>query len=98
MFIEIYPTDLLNNFYLELFSTDIRNYDSPTQNAKTDYLFDYDNFDDWFEKLISVFINDTTCDETQLRLDLKNCPKFIEDMKTEYNDLLELCSDDEDEE
>lgn len=93
---EIYSTDSLNRFYLELFSTGFRAYESPTQNAKTDYLFDYDNFDDWFEKLISVFVNDTKCDEKQLRTDLQNCPKFIDDMKIEYKDLLDLCSDDED--
>ena len=94
---EIYPTDLLNRFYLELFSTDFRNYDSPTQNSKTDYLFDCDNFDSWVEKLISVFVDDTGCDKVQLCIDINNCPKFIEDMRTEYFDLLELCSDDEDE-
>ena len=93
---EIYSTKLLNKFYCELFSTDFRNYDSPTQNAKTDYLFDYDNFDDWFNMLISVFVVDTECDENQLRIDLKNCPKFVEDMKTEYKELFELCSDYED--
>ena len=93
---EIYPTDLLNRFYLELFSTDFRDYDSPTQNSKTDYLFDYDNFDDWFNNLISVFVDDSMCNETQLRTDIKNCPEFIENMKSEYEELLEICSDDED--
>lgn len=92
---KIYPTDLLNEFYLELFSTDFRDYDSPTQNSKTDYLFDYDNFDDWFENLISIFVDDTRCDENELRNDLQNCPKFIEDMKFEYKELLEICSNDE---
>ena len=92
---EIYPTPLLNQFYLELFSTDFRDYDSPTQNCKTDYIFDYDNFEDWFENVIDTFIRDTDCDETQLRVDLKNHPEFIEDMKSEYNELLELCSDED---
>ena len=95
---QIYPTDLLNQFYLELFSTDFRDYDSPTQNSKTDYLFEYDNFDDWFNNLISVFVRDTNCDRVQLCVDINNCSQFIEDMRTEYFDLLELCSDDEDEE
>lgn len=95
---EIYSTDLLNRFYLELFSTDFRDYDSSTQNSKTDDLFDYDNFDDWFDNLISVFVDDTDCDENELRTDLKNCPKFIEDMKSEYNELLEFCSDEDDDE
>ena len=93
---KIYPTELLNQFYLEMFSTDFRNYDSPTQNAKTDYLFDCNDFDDWVAKLISVFVSDTGCDRVQLCIDINKCPKFIEDMRTEYFDLLELCSDDED--
>lgn len=89
---KIYPTELLNNFYLELFSTDFRDYDSPTQNSKTDYLFDYDDFDEWFEMLVESFVNDTDCDEEQLRIEIQNCPKFVEDMKFEYEQLLELLS------
>ena len=97
---KIYPTDLLNKFYLELFSTDFRGYDSSVQNCKTDHLFDYDNFEEWFDNLIDSFVEDTDCDETELRTDLKNCPKFIEDMKFEYEDLKEICGDfdDDDEE
>ena len=94
---KIYSTDLLNRFYLELFSTDFRDYDSPTQNSKTDYLFDYDNFDDWFENVISVFVDDTDCDENELRTDLQNCSQFVEDMKLEYKELLEICSNEDDE-
>ena len=94
---EIYATPLLNQFYLELFSTDFRDYDSPTQNAKTDYLFDYDNFDDWFNKLIDTFVRDTACDKVQLCVDINRCPQFIEDMRTEYFELLDLCSDYDDE-
>jgi hypothetical protein len=89
---KIYPTELLNNFYLELFSTDFRDYDSPTQNSKTDYLFDYDDFDEWFEMLVESFVDDTDCDEEQLRIEIQNCPKFVEDMKFEYEQLLELLS------
>jgi hypothetical protein len=58
---------------------------------------DYDNFDDWFENVISVFVDDTDCDENELRTNLKNCPQFIEDMKFEYRELLEMCSDEDDE-
>lgn len=93
---EIYSTDLLNKFYFELFSTDFRNYDSPTQNSKTDRLFECDNFDSWVEMLIKTFVEDTKCDKAQLCVDISKCPKFIEDLRTEYFDLLDLCSDDED--
>ena len=89
---KIYPTELLNNFYLELFSTNFRDYDSPTQNAKTDYLFDCEDFDEWFEMLIDSFVDHTDCDEEQLRVEIQNCPKFVEDMRFEYNELLEILS------
>ena len=90
-----YPTDLLNKFYTELFSTDFRDCDSPTENAKTDYIFDYDNFEDWLDMLIKNFVETTNYDETQLRLDIKNCQEFVEDMKTEYNFLFETCYEDD---
>lgn len=89
---KIYPTELLNNFYLELFSSEFRDYESTTENSKTDYLFDYDDFDEWFEMLIESFVDDTDCDEEQLRTEIQNCLKFVEDMKFEYEQLLELLS------
>lgn len=89
---KIYPTELLNNFYLELFSSEFRDYESMTENSKTDYLFDYDDFDEWFEMLVESFVDDTDCDEEQLRIEIQNCPKFVEDMKFEYEQLLELLS------
>jgi hypothetical protein len=92
---KIYPTELLNNFYLELFSSEFRDYESTTENSKTDYLSDYDDdFDEWFEMLIDSFVDDTGCDEEQLRIEIENCPKFVEDMKSEYEQLLEILSDD----
>jgi hypothetical protein len=90
--IDRYPTKLLNRFYVELFSTDFRDYDSPTQNAKTDYLFDVDTFEEWFEKLIKVFVSNTEVDENQLRQDISNCPEFVNDMRFEYDELLEILS------
>jgi len=89
---KIYPTELLNNFYLELFSTNFRDYDSPTQNAKTDYLFYCDDFDEWFEMLIESFVDHTDCDEEQLRQDISNCPKFVDNMRLEYKELLDILS------
>lgn len=89
---KIYPTELLNNFYLELFSSEFRDYESTTENSKTDYLFDYDDFDEWFEMLIESFVDDTDCDEEQLRTEIQNCPKFVEDVKFEYEQLLEILS------
>jgi hypothetical protein len=91
---KIYPTELLNSFNLELFSTDYRDYDSVTQNAKTDYLFECDNFDDWFTHLIETFVEDTGSNETQLMFDIQNCPDFVKNMKSEYDELKELYDED----
>lgn len=108
----MYKSTLINRFNKALFSTDYTGYASATQNAKTDYLFDYDNFEDWFNMLISRFVEEVEedkkyaikndfdyvvdpVDEDELRKEIDNCPEFVEDMKTEYEDLLELCSDDD---
>jgi hypothetical protein len=83
-----------------LFCTDYRDHECPTQNAKTDELFDYDNFEDWFDNLICVFLCEdldfeATYDDVISALKVE--PDFIEQMKLEYEDLIEICSDDDDE-
>ena len=93
---KIYKSKILNEFYEELFSTDYRDYDSPTQNSKTDYLFDFETFEEWFDYLIKSFVENTklkiTTEDVESEL-IKN-PIFIEHMKEEYEDLQELCRDD----
>ena len=102
----MYKSNLINRFNRALFSTEYNNYDSATQNAKTDRLFEFDNFDDWFDMLITRFVEEVEedrkysdiidpVDEEELRTEILNCPEFVVDMKSEYEDLLDLCSDDE---
>lgn len=96
-----FKSKILNEFMTALFCTDYRDHECPTQNAKTDELFDYDNFEDWFDNLICVFL----CEDLDFEVTyddvisaLKVEPDFIEQMKLEYEDLIEICSDDDDEE
>ena len=94
MFESVYESKILNQFYVELFSTDFRDYDSPTQNAKTDYIFEFDCFDKWFDYLIDSFVeNNEDINKEDVLKELVTCPQFIEDMKQEYEDLQELCRD-----
>jgi hypothetical protein len=98
-----YESDILNEFCTELFSTEYRDYESSVQNSKTDFIFDYENFEEWFDNLIDSFVEDTELDITRedVENELKKCSQFIEDMKSEYEELKEMCrefyEDDDDE-
>lgn len=93
-----YDSAILNNFCLELFSSDFRDYESATQNAKTDYLFDCDNFNDWFVQLLNIFVEETELSITAADViaETTKHPEFIADLKNEYEELKELCSDEDD--
>ena len=93
---EKYNSTLINNFYKELFSSDFTDNESVLQNTKTDVISEFDTFDEWFDYLVRTYVEDTDCDETKLRSDISNCSEFINDMKTEYEDLRELCCNEED--
>jgi hypothetical protein len=89
----MYNSDLVNEFHRALFLTDYEDYATATQNAKTDELFDFDNFEDWFDNLIDVFIEDIEDIEIEkeaLLKEIEKCPDFVADMRSEYYDLLEL--------
>lgn len=88
-----YSTEIENNFYTELFSTDFRDYDSSVQNAKTDILCDDINmsFDNWFDYLINSFADDYGLDSDTVKRSLSD--EFINDMKNEYEYLKEVVSE-----
>lgn len=90
-----YDSTILNNFYLELFSSDFRDHDSATQNAKTDLLLETDNFSDWFNCLITTFVEDTKLSITKIDIiaEVTKHPEFVSDMRVEYEELKELCDD-----
>lgn len=85
-----YSSELINLFYTELFSTDFRDYDSATQNAKSDLIFEVSFFDEWLDGLIETFVKETNCDKSQLRADIKSCKEFVKDLRSEYEELKDL--------
>lgn len=91
----IYNTKLLNDFYTLLFYSNVNSCSSTTENTKTDCLLESECFEEWFDNLIDTFIEELSYNITKedVLKDLKDCPKFIEDMKTEYVELQELCED-----
>ena len=94
----MFKTKLIDKFHEALFCTDFNGYSSATQNAKTDYLSECKDFREWLDMLITVFSNETRLSRTTIKAEVLSDPAFIEHMKTEYEDLLELCEDDEEDE
>lgn len=84
-----YSTEIENNFYTELFSTDFRDYESSVQNLKTDLLCDDSDmsFDNWFDYLINSFTDEFKLNFDTVKRSLSN--EFINDMKDEYDSLKE---------
>ena len=87
----MFKTKLINRFYEALFCTDFNNYESATQNAKTDYLFDFKTFEEWFDKLITVFAAEEEVNAGVVKAEATADPEFIKMLKAEYEELLELC-------
>ena len=94
----MFKTKLINKFYEALFCTDFKDYASATQNAKTDYLFDCKDFDEWFDKLVNVFANEEEVNAADVKAEAIADVEFMKMLKAEYDELLELLADDEDDE
>ena len=94
----MFKTKLIDKFYEVLFSTDFKGYASATQNAKTDYLFDYKTFDEWFDKLVSVFATEEEVNASDVKAEALADAEFMKTLKAEYDELLELLAEDDDEE
>ena len=94
----MFKTKLINKFYEALFCTDFKDYASATQNAKTDYLFDCKDFDEWFDKLVNVFANEEVVNAADVKAEAIADVEFMKMLKAEYDELLELLADDEDDE
>lgn len=93
----MFKTKLIDKFYEALFSTDFKDYASATQNAKTDYLFDYKTFDEWFDKLVQVFANEEEVDAAAVKAEALADVEFMKMLKAEYEELLDLLADEDDE-
>ena len=92
----MFKTNLINKFYEALFCTDFNDYASATQNAKTDYLFDCKNFDEWLDKLVNVFADEEKVNVTNVKAEAIADAEFIKMLKAEYEELIDLLEDDED--
>lgn len=97
-----YKTPVENDFCTELFATDYRGVDSAVQNAKTDILTDNPDieFEQWMYYIIERFAEVADLDAEAVADSLSD--EFINDMKTEFDELKEMLADifddDEDEE
>ena len=91
----MFKTKLINKFYEALFSTDFNDYETATQNAKTDNLFDCKDFNEWLVMLIKTFAREFELATELIIIDVYSDSEFIKSMKAEYEELKELCADDE---
>lgn len=86
----MYNTKLLNKFYEALFSTDFNDFETATQNMKTDCLETCTDFSSWTDKLVDTFVKEYDVDKNQLVQDMKNDSNFMEDLRFEYDDLVDM--------
>lgn len=93
----MFNTKLIDKFYEALFSTDFKDYTSATQNAKTDYLFDCKNFDEWLDKLVNVFADEEEVNAADVKAEAVADAAFMKMLKAEYEELFELLADEDDE-
>ncbi len=100
-----YKQKILNDFYVDLFSTVYNDYPSVVQNAKTDILCDNIeiSFEDWLDELIDTYCYNNKQDIEAIKKAIEAEPQFKEDLKSEFDYLKEEVaeefedSDDEDE-
>jgi len=99
----MYKQKILNDFDEELFSTDYNDYATATQNAKTDLFCDNHKieFNEWLDQLVESFCKDN--DEytvAEVKKAIEQEPKFLDDIKEEYDYLkeeaLEMFDDEDD--
>lgn len=97
----MYNQKILDDFYEDLFCTDFNDYASSTQNAKTDILCDDSNisFEAWTDELIKTFVrtNDNYTEE-EVKQAIEKEPKFLEDLKFEFEELKSFIEEDDEDE
>ena len=92
----MYKQKVLNDFDEELFSTDYNDYATATQNAKTDNICQNPRitFEDWLADLVKTFCRDNdeyTVEEVNKAIEQE--PKFLEDIREEFDYLKEEMQD-----
>lgn len=102
----MYKQKILNDFDEELFSTNYNDYATPTQNAKTDILCEDPDieFEVWLDDLVETFCRDNPqYTIQQVVAAINKEPKFLDDIREEFEYLKEemqelFDEEDEDEE
>jgi len=100
----MYKQKILNKFYEELFSTDFNDYETPTQNEKTDSIcMNSDiSFEEWLDNLIETFCDEYGYEASYVKKAIDAEPEFEEDMKAEFEylkeEIAELDDDEEEDE
>ena len=93
----MFKTKRIDDFYEALFSTDMYDYGTATENAKTDDLADYkDDFEGWLNHLVDVYANEfpeelhfEPIDKEALLADIVEDEEFRTEMKEEFDYLIE---------
>jgi hypothetical protein len=93
----VYDNDLLDLFNTLLFMTDINDYESATQNSKTDTLcLEPDiSFDDWFDSVCETFYRELDLDLKTVQSEALSNEPFMTALEEEFEYLKEFCIDDE---
>ena len=92
-----YDNDLLNLFNTLLFMTDFNDYESATQNSKTDILCDESDiiFEDWFETVCETFCRELDLDLETVKKEALSNESFMTSLEEEFEFLKEMFEDDE---
>ena len=90
-----YDNDLLDLFNTLLFMTDINDYESATQNSKTDTLcFEPDiDFESWFDEVCETFCRELNFDFETVQSEALSNESFMTSLKEEFEFLKEFCED-----
>ena len=91
----MYKSELINNFYQELFSTEYHDTASALENMKTDLFFElnlddsYESFEKWLNGLVEGYAADYNVDKTTLLKAIAACSEFKKDAKEEFDQVYE---------
>ena len=92
-----YDNDLLNLFNTLLFMTDFNDYESATQNSKTDIFCEEPDiiFEDWFETVCKTFCRELDLDLETVKKEALSNESFMTSLEEEFEFLKEMFEDDE---
>ncbi len=93
----VYDNDLLNLFNTLLFMTDYNDYESATQNSKTDIICEASDicFDDWFDSVCETFCRELDLSFKTVQSEALSNKSFMTSLEEEFEYLKEFCIDDE---